>query len=126
MTLFLVEQENRELAIYPSLEQVPEDKREDVFVTESIPEGNGQLRINHEKGELFYEPYPEATEPPDIEQPTKPEHPQPIETLEERIARLETIIEQNNLITVDAVLGVYEELVALREEIAAKGTTDNA
>lgn len=49
------------------------------------------------------------------------------ETLEERITRLESIIEQNNLITVDAVLGVYDELVTLREEIAgSKGTNDNA
>lgn len=49
------------------------------------------------------------------------------ETLEERITRLVSIIEQNNLITVDAVLGVYDELVTLREEIAvSKGTNDNA
>jgi len=72
MTLYLVEQENGELSIYLSLEQVPEDKREDVFVTDSIPEGNGQLRINHKKGELFYEPYHEVTDPPVIEPPTEP------------------------------------------------------
>lgn len=69
MTLYLVEQENRELTIYLSLDQVPEDKRDDVFTTDSLPEGSGQLRINHEKGELFYEPYLEVTKPPDIESP---------------------------------------------------------
>lgn len=60
-------------------------------------------------------------EPPIIDPPIEPE------TLEEKVNRLEGIIEQNNLITVDAILGVYEEIIALREEIAtAKGTTDNA
>ncbi|AHN24357.1 hypothetical protein [Lysinibacillus varians] len=63
-------------------------------------------------------------ESPDINTPTEPE---PIETLEEKIARLFTVTEQNNLITVDAVLGVYEEVLALREEVAAlKGTSNNA
>lgn len=81
MTLYLVEQENGELAIYTSLEQVPEDKREDVFITDSLPEGNGQLRLDRERGELYYEPYPEVSdppviEPPDIEPPTETKPPE--------------------------------------------------
>ncbi|RDV25343.1 hypothetical protein [Lysinibacillus capsici] len=95
---------------------------------EELPEGIGILR-QAEDGTFYYEPFPEfipRTEEPEVN-PELPITPEPPETLEERIARLESIIEQNNLITVDAVLGVYEELVALREEIAAsKGTTDNA
>lgn len=95
---------------------------EGLIEIESLPEGSGILRRAAD-GTFYYEPFPEVSNPPIIE-PEKPESP---ETLEERITRLESIIEQNNLITVDAVLGVYEELVALREEIAAsKGTTDNA
>ena len=97
---------------------------EGLIEVESLPEGNGILR-QAEDGTLYYEPFPEP-EVPEVN-PELPITPEPPETLEERITRLESIIEQNNLITVDAVLGVYEELVALREEIAAsKGTIDNA
>lgn len=93
-----------------------------IIAIDQLPEGSGILRRAADET-FYYEPFPEVSNPPIIE-PEKPESP---ETLEERITRLESIIEQNNLITVDAVLGVYEELVALREEIAAsKGTTDNA
>ena len=42
----------------------------------------------------------------------------PVETMEEKIARLESTTELNSLITIDAVLGVYEEVLALREEVA--------
>ncbi|MEA0556085.1 hypothetical protein U1P98_18695 [Lysinibacillus irui] len=97
---------------------------EGLIEVESLPEGSGILR-HAADGTFYYEPFPEPEEPE--VNPELPITPEPPETLEERIARLESIIEQNNLITVDAVLGVYEELVALREEIAAtKGTTDNA
>lgn len=38
-------------------------------------------------------------------------------TLEEKIAQLEEVSMTNNLITIDAILSVYEEILALREEI---------
>lgn len=110
--------------IFYIFEGIPESLQNDVIEVDNLQEGVGILRRAAD-GMFYYEPFPEPEEPEvNPEQPIKPEPP---ESLEERIARLESIIEQNNLITVDAVLGVYEELVALREEIAAsKGTTDNA
>lgn len=111
---------------------IPETIKNDVvsITVENQPEdGNDYvLRRNPTSGDFYWEPIypviPEDEEPPIIEQPTEPK---PTETLEEKISRLFTVTEQNNLITVDAVLGVYEELVALREEVAAlKGTSNNA
>lgn len=114
--------EDRTCTVYMVEEYIPESLKDGIIEYPTIPQGEGILKA-HEDGTLYIEtidPDPD----PNTETPIKPE---PTETLEERITRLESIIEQNNLITVDAVLGVYEELVALREEIAAsKGTTDNA
>lgn len=77
---------------------------------------NGILKKDSKSG-LFYWEIPNK----------EPEPITPVETIEEKINKLSTITEQNNLITVDAVLGVYEELIALREEVAAlKGTSNNA
>ncbi|WP_421927630.1 hypothetical protein [Lysinibacillus capsici] len=116
--------EDRTCTVYMIKEYIPESLKDGIVEYPTIPEGEGILKA-HEDGTLYIETIEPETEPdPNTETPIKPE---PTETLEERITRLESIIEQNNLITVDAVLGVYEELVALREEIAAsKGTTDNA
>jgi|GEM_PF-3290553 len=91
-----------------------------VIVIESLPEGSGILRRNNE-GVFYYEKIIDPEIAPE------PEPVPPVETLEEKISRLFTVTEQNNLITVDAVLGVYEELIALREEVVAlKGTSNNA
>lgn len=109
-------------ALFFDINNVPEWMRPKIEEM-TVPEGYGILR-KKEDGSFYYEPFQSEEEPPIIEQPTEPE---PTETLEEKISRLFTVTEQNNLITVDAVLGVYEELVALREEVAAlKGTSNNA
>lgn len=117
------ENENGEWTVFFVMEGVPDSLKQDVIEIEVPDDGVGILR-RAKDGSFYYEPFPTVEEPPIIEQPTEPE---PTETLEEKISRLFTVTEQNNLITVDAVLGVYEELVALREEVATlKGTSNNA
>ena len=114
---------NDTFSIYTDISYLPEKYHKDVITLESLPQGEGILR-RAEDGSFYFEQSTTVKEPPIIEQPTEPE---PTETLEEKISRLFTVTEQNNLITVDAVLGVYEELIALREEVAAlKGTSNNA
>jgi len=101
--------------VFYNMNDIPEHLQNTIIVVDSLPEGYGILRRDTQ-GNFYYEPFPDM--------PTVIE---PSETLEEKITRLEATIEQNNLITVDSILGVYEELVSMREEMAAiKGTINNA
>lgn len=76
---------------------------------ESLPEGEGILR-RADDGSFYYEPF---------DTPIGPEQPIPTETLAEKITRLEKKIEQINLISTDINLTIYEEILQLRDEIAA-------
>ncbi len=94
---------------------------------DELPSGSGILK-RHEDGTFYYEEdaVPEQPEVNPTPEP-EPEPVPPVETIEEKINNLFNMTEQNNLITVDAVLGVYEEVLALREEVAAlKEITNNA
>ncbi|MFJ7647707.1 hypothetical protein ACIQ1H_09165 [Lysinibacillus sp. NPDC097279] len=105
--------------LFYTLEGIPEVIKKDLIEAE-IPEGDGILR-REEDGSFYWELPPEPTPEPE------PEPVPPVETIEEKINNLFSMTEQNNLITVDAVLGVYEEVLALREEVAAlKEITNNA
>ncbi|MFJ5768154.1 hypothetical protein ACIP9C_22760 [Lysinibacillus sp. NPDC093210] len=108
-------------ALFFNINGVPEWMRP-IVEEMTIPEGSGILQ-KKEDGSFYYEPFPIDHVPtPEPE----PEPVPPVETIEEKINNLFNMTEQNNLITVDAVLGVYEEVLALREEVAAlKEITNN-
>ena len=109
--------------IFYDFKAIPEYLRSEVIEVDSLPEGEGILR-KAEDGEFYYEPFPIVEDLPIID--PEPE-PLPTETLEEKVTRLESTIEQNNLMSMDVSLSVFEEILALREEVAAlKGTTINA
>ncbi|MDM5245769.1 hypothetical protein [Lysinibacillus sp. G4S2] len=104
--------------VFYNMNDIPEHLHNTIIVVDSLPEGYGILRRDPQ-GNFYYEPFPDI--PSVIDPPT------PFEVLEEKITKLEAIIEQNNLIAVDSILGVYEELVSMREEMAViKGTINNA
>ena len=125
--MYLYQQEDGSWTIFYDSTYIPETFKNKIITT-NIPEypqdGNGYVLSRNPVTEEFYWELVTSEEP---ELEPEPEPIPPVETIEEKINKLSTITEQNNLITVDAVLGVYEELIALREEVAAlKGTSNNA
>lgn len=85
----------------------------DLIEVESLPEGDGILRMS-EEGELYYEP---STAP----MPEPPITEIPVETLEEKLVRMEeqlTIQQQQNLILLDVNMTIYEELLMMQERFA--------
>lgn len=110
--------------LFYTLEGVPEVIKKDLIEAE-VPDGYGILR-REEDGSFYWE-LPDKEPEPTPEPEPEPEPVPPVETIEEKINNLFNMTEQNNLITVDAVLGVYEEVLALREEVAElKEITNNA
>jgi len=61
--------------IYVGIENVPEKYKDVAVQVDALPEGSGILR-RAEDGTFYYEPYPEETEPPDIETPTETKPPE--------------------------------------------------
>lgn len=84
---------------------------------------DNMIKINGLEVELgsTYEKTTNTFVPP-VQLPVRPQ-----ETLEGKVTLLEEKIEQFNLINTDISLTVYEEILALREEVASlKGTSGNA
>ncbi len=123
LLVYLYQQEDGSYTIFYDSTYIPETIKNEI-ITANIPEypqdGKGYTLTRNPVNEEFY------WKPIQSEEPT-PEPEPPVETIDEKINNLFNMTEQNNLITVDAVLGVYEEVLALREEVAAlKEITDNA
>lgn len=118
LSVYGYEQPDGTWTIFDSNTNLPEaisSKLIPIIVPEEGSKSGAVLKKNQISGLFYWEPIP--VEPPVI----------PPETIEEKMNNLFNMTEQNNLITVDAVLGVYEEVLALREEVAAlKEITNNA
>lgn len=99
------------------------------YEVESLPEGEGILR-RAEGGSFYYEPFPsvEPTEPEPL--PVESVQPQPVESIEDKLARMEQQLQEQqmqNLILVDINLTVYEELLTVKDQLLMlTGATDNA
>ena len=94
-------------SIFYNKDVLSPELQESLIEIEALPEGEGILRRS-EGGEFYYEPFPEPTPEPT---------PEPKETIEEKLIRLEQIIEQNNLMSLDIQLGLYEQLMVLQIQL---------
>ena len=56
--VYIVKRDDESLRIFYEYEAIPEELRGVVKVFDSIPEGEGVLRMSDD-GSLYYEPYPE-------------------------------------------------------------------
>lgn len=108
-------------AIFNDISHIPKQVRDKVIELESLPEGQGILRQATDES-FYYEEQPFV--------PVIPETEEQEETLEEKLARLEMQLQEQqmqNLILVDINLTVYEEILNMKDQIAqVNGATDNA
>ncbi|UED81960.1 hypothetical protein FH508_0008710 [Lysinibacillus sp. CD3-6] len=120
--VYIYEGVNGICSIFNTIEAVPDSISDKVELVE-LPSGEVAGSVLVKVDGVLKWIIPASSEP----EPEPPIEPEPAETLDEKITKLFTMTEQNNLITVDAVLGVYEEILALREEVAAlKGASSGA
>ncbi|MEK5429717.1 hypothetical protein MKY88_02530 [Lysinibacillus sp. FSL R7-0073] len=67
--------EDKTCVVFYVKEGIPQSLLKDIKEFPELPQGEGILMMD-DNGELYYKPYPEGTEPPDIEPPIE----QPTET----------------------------------------------